>query len=107
MKTIMVNIDENDIVNQGEYADWFINRLGWRRLSPCANDGSCVVGSESDGNGLFDLPTLSVEWDDGHETDVEQLMIDLGETCGCEEDFDVRAFVWGKTEDGDAVLWGL
>ena len=103
---ITITIDGSDLVDQTEYADWYCSRLDMTRTET-AHNGEVRVNRKGL-NGTFILPDLTVEWDNGAETDVRLAIIDAGYTsCECEEDFDVREFVWGDDEAGRPVLWGL
>jgi hypothetical protein len=105
---IELEIDKTDIVDQAEYADWYLKALDYKRVGPVSIYGDCPVESETNVRGNFDLTKLSIEWDNGDITDITQAMIDNGDFSQPEEDFDVGRFVWGKSiETEELILFGV
>ena len=107
---VEIEIDKTDIVNQTEYADWYLKALNIKRVGPVSIYGDCPVESETNVHGNFDLTELSIEWDNGEITDITQAMIDNGDFSTPEEDFDVGRFVWGTIKENSinkVVLCGI
>ena len=107
---VEIEIDKTDIVNQAEYADWYLEILNYKRIGPVSIYGDCPVKSETNVRGNFNLTELLIEWDNGEITDITQAMIDSGDFSTPEEYFDVGRFVWGTIKENGinkVVLCGV
>ena len=108
---MIINISESDIIDKNEYADWFCSRLYWKRLGEVEYSKCDIKDDESGRLGSFEIDSLTVEWDDGEETDVEDEIkvsgYSLADVC---DDFDCSAIMCGETTDGgepDMVFFGV
>ena len=105
-----IEVSENDIIDQNEYADWYLKNSGTdiKRINK-AEDGKCCV-IEHGVKGTFNLLDLTIEWDDGQETDISALATEAGAWAGPYEDFDCTTMMWGKDTSGGEpinVLFGV
>lgn len=106
-----IEVSESDIIDQNEYADWYLSRANLKRVGEAEN-GMCHCVDKDGNGGSLDLQTAVVAWDDEkrEDTNCEEIASDNGYWAGPAEDFDCIAFVWGVDTSGGEpvnVLFGI
>jgi hypothetical protein len=108
---IEIEIDDNNIIDQNDYADWYLDKTRFNRVGNVNNNSKCKIYSEYDGLGIFDLKNLTIKWDNGNEESIVEILLDMDEwDIPAEQYFEVGKFAWGvsrKNGQTKNILYGV
>lgn len=108
-----VEVNELDVIGQPSYAYELLKSVvGVEATEEPAHDGKCKVVDDRGIKGVLDLMNLTIELENGEETDVNQQVLDSGRTMlDIYDDLGpYSALVWGVDTSGGEpvnVLFGV